>query len=134
VAATNAARHGVRLDLRCGHWWEPLADRRFDLAVSNPPYVAAGDPHLEALRHEPRDALVAGSDGLAALREIVAAAPAHLNPGGWLLLEHGHDQGEPVRSLLVAAGFEAVDHRRDLAGIVRCSGGRWPGSGQACPG
>ena len=99
--------------------------------ASNPPYVAAADPHLAALRHEPLAALAAGADGLADLRRIVAGAPAHLAPGGWLLLEHGHDQGEAVRGLLRAAGFEAVAGRDDLAGTGRCSGGRRGGSDEA---
>ena len=98
---------------------------RYDLIVSNPPYVAESDAHLPGLRHEPREALVAGADGLDDLRIIVGAAPAHLEPGGWLLLEHGWEQAAAVRALLAAAGFTAVASRRDLAGIERCSGGRW---------
>ena len=102
------------------------ADRRFDLALTNPPYIAAGDPHLPALRHEPSRALTPGGDGLAALAAIIAGAAGHLQPGGWLLLEHGFDQADAVRRLLAAAGFERVATRRDLAGHERCSGGRRP--------
>lgn len=127
IAQDNGRRLGLRIDWRAGDWWAPLAGEVFDLAVSNPPYVAAGDPHLAALGHEPAAALVAGPDGLDDLRRIVRDAPAHLRPGGWLLLEHGHDQGAAVRALLLAAGFTAVATRADLAGMDRCSGGRRPG-------
>jgi release factor glutamine methyltransferase len=96
---------------------------RFDLIVANPPYVAAADPHLRELQHEPRHALVAGADGLADLRRIVAGAPAHLNSGGWLAVEHGHDQGAGVRELFAQAGFVGIETHRDLAGIERvCTG------------
>ncbi|MFM8610631.1 MAG: peptide chain release factor N(5)-glutamine methyltransferase [Burkholderiaceae bacterium] len=125
VAQANAQRLGLPLHLHCGSWWTPLAGLRFDLAVSNPPYIAEGDPHLPALRHEPMAALVAGPDGLADLRTIVAGAPAHLQPGGWLLLEHGHDQHSAVAQLLREAGLTDIAHRRDIAGIVRCTGGRY---------
>jgi release factor glutamine methyltransferase len=113
--------------LRHGDWFAPVADEAFDVVASNPPYIAAGDAHLPALRHEPRQSLVSGADGLDDLRRIVAGAPAHLRPGGWLLLEHGWDQAAAVRALLAGAGFEDVASRRDLAGIERCSGGRWRG-------
>ncbi len=125
VAQANAQRLGLPLQLHCGSWWAPLDGLRFDLALSNPPYIAEGDPHLPALRHEPRAALVAGPDGLADLRAIVADAPAHLHPGGWLLLEHGHDQHTAVAQLLREAGFIDIAHRHDIAGIVRCTGGRY---------
>jgi release factor glutamine methyltransferase len=98
------------------------------LFVSNPPYIAEGDAHLGALRHEPAMALTSGADGLDALRHIVRGASAHLQPGGWLLLEHGWDQAQAVRELLQAAGFAEVQSRHDLAGHARCSGGRWPGA------
>ena len=101
-------------------------DARFDLVLSNPPYIAGDDPHLPALRHEPLLALTPAGDGLDALREIVAGAPAHLTPGGWLLLEHGFDQAEAVRELLTVQGFMAVESRRDLGGHQRISLGRWP--------
>jgi release factor glutamine methyltransferase len=124
VAQRNAAKHGLEIDFRHGRWFEPLAGERFDLIVSNPPYVAAGDPHLEALRHEPPGALVAGVDGLDAIREIARGAPAHLPPGGWLLIEHGMGQDSAVRALLVAAGLEDTQSWPDLAGIPRVSGGK----------
>jgi len=95
--------------------------------VANPPYIPQADPHLAALRHEPLAALASGADGLADLRAIIAQAPACLAPGGWLLLEHGWDQAPAVCALLQEAGFAAVQTRKDLAGIVRCSGGQWPG-------
>lgn len=125
VAAGNADRMGLALQLRQGAWWDAVANERFDLAVSNPPYIRADDPHLPALRHEPRHALVAGDDGLDDLRTLVACAPDHLHPGGWLLLEHGHDQGAAVARLLCDQGFQDVQHRHDLAGHCRCTGGRW---------
>jgi release factor glutamine methyltransferase len=106
-----------------GHWLRGVG-QRFDLLVSNPPYVADADPHLDALAHEPRMALAAGPEGLDDIREIVAEAPSRLAPGGWLLLEHGWDQAARVRALLAEAGFSDIASRRDLAGIERCSGGR----------
>lgn len=104
---------------------------RFDLIVSNPPYIAAGDHHLQQgdLRFEPPQALAAGPDGLDDLRIIIGGATAHLNPDGWLLLEHGYDQEAPVQALLRDAGFADVFTRRDLAGQPRVSGGRWLGAG-----
>jgi len=107
-------------------WLAGLAAERFDLIVTNPPYVAAADPHLAAgdLRHEPPAALASGIDGLDAIRRIVADAPLFLAPGGRLMLEHGHDQGAAVRDLLVASGLAGVEQHRDLAGIVRVSGAR----------
>jgi len=107
-------------------WWRGLNGRGFALVLANPPYVRDGDPALAALRHEPRTALTAGEDGLVALREIVSGAPAHLTPGGWLLLEHGFDQAGDVRALLGAAGLEMIETRADLAGHPRATGGRWP--------
>lgn len=118
VARANAARLGAPVRLACGDWFEPIAGR-FDLIVSNPPYVAAGDPHLADLRYEPQRALTPGRDGLACLRTVVARAPAHLAPGGWLLVEHGYDQAAAVRELLRDAGFTQVATERDLAGIER---------------
>jgi len=125
VARTNAGRLGARVDFREGSWFGPLAGERFDLIVSNPPYVAAGDPHLaqNGLPFEPQMALTEGADGLACIREIVAGAPAHLNPGGGLLFEHGYDQGPASRNLLTAAGFQAAQTHPDLAGIARVSVG-----------
>jgi release factor glutamine methyltransferase len=126
VARRNALRLGLPIELRHGRWFEPLAGERFDLVVSNPPYVAEADPHLARgdLRFEPRSALASGSDGLDALRAIVAGAGAHLRPGGWLLLEHGLGQDAPLRELLAEAGFEAIYSWPDLAGIARVTGGK----------
>ena len=123
VAAANAQRLGLGVSFRRADWLQGAAGS-YDLVVSNPPYIATGDPHLPALRHEPLEALVAGEDGLDAIRRIAQAAPAHLRPGGWLLLEHGFDQAPAVRALLAAAGLRDVGSRTDLAGLDRCSGGR----------
>lgn len=130
VAAENACRLGARVDFRQGDWFAPVAGERFDCIVSNPPYVADGDPHLErdGLPHEPQMALtdgVPGGDGTACIRRIAAAAPAHLAGGGWLLFEHGYDQGNASRNLLMANGFESVFTQPDPAGIDRVSGGRF---------
>ena len=127
VARANGDRLGLTVDWRLGSWFEPLDEQRFDLVVSNPPYIAGDDPHLDALQHEPRSALTPGGDGLADLRTLVDAAPQHLTPGGWLLLEHGWDQADAVAQQLAARGFVEVTFRRDLAGRARASGGRWPG-------
>ena len=122
VARANAA--ALRLDVRLvsGNWWSAVQGERFDIAVSNPPYIALHDPHLAALTHEPAIALTAGIDGLDALRHLIDHAAAHLRPGGWLLLEHGHDQGPAVQGLLFQSGFARVETRCDLAGHWRCSG------------
>lgn len=129
MAQQNAKALGAdRIHWHAGSWWQALAcPRRFDLIVSNPPYIAANDHHLQQgdLRFEPPQALAAGPDGLDDLRIIIGGAPAHLNPGGWLLLEHGYDQEAPVQALLRDAGFADVFTRRDLAGQPRVSGGRW---------
>ncbi|MDE2622414.1 MAG: peptide chain release factor N(5)-glutamine methyltransferase [Betaproteobacteria bacterium] len=133
VAAHNAARHhppGSRvLRLLGGDWYAPVAHERFHLIVSNPPYVAQGDAHLAQgdLRFEPPAALSAGPEGLDDLRRIVAQAPHHLEAGGHLLVEHGHDQGPACAALFAAAGFCDVTLRRDLAGLPRLTGGRYPG-------
>lgn len=124
VARENARRLSLEVEFRQASWLANAAGP-YDLIVSNPPYVAAEDSHLPALAHEPLGALVAGPDGLTDIRAIVMQAPAHLRPGGWLLLEHGHDQAPAVRALLAAAGFQHVASRQDLAGIERCSGGKW---------
>ncbi len=126
VARRNAARLALAVELLEGDWFGPLAGRRFDAIVANPPYVASADPHLAALGHEPRAALVAGADGLDDLHRIIAAAPAHLVPGGWLLVEHGADQGPAVRSSLVAAGFAEVGTATDGAGRARVGMGTMP--------
>lgn len=130
VARGNARRNGLeRVEFVQGDWLAPLAGRRFHLIASNPPYIAADDPHLRQgdLRHEPASALASGADGLDDIRRIVAAAPAHLHAGGWLLLEHGRDQGEAVCALLRESGLVEVASEQDLEGRDRVSLGRWPG-------
>lgn len=124
VACANARRLGLDVAFRQADWLEGAG--RYDLIVGNPPYIAEGDAHLPGLRHEPRQALVAGADGLDDLRRIAAAAPGHLAPGGWILLEHGWDQAGAVRGLLRDAGLHDACSRADLAGISRCSGARRP--------
>jgi release factor glutamine methyltransferase len=124
VARANARRLGTSISFTEGSWWEAVTEPRFDLVLSNPPYVAAADPHLTALRHEPLGALTPGGDGLAALRQIVEGAPDHMAPGAWLLVEHGYDQADDVQALLRVRGFGAIATRADLAGQPRCTGGR----------
>ena len=128
VAQANAQRLHLEVTFSQGAWFAglPIAAATFDCIVSNPPYIAALDPHLAALTHEPLQALASGPDGLDDLRQIIQAAPSHLNPHGWLLLEHGYDQAQAVRELLAARGFIHVVSRQDLAGIERCSGGQKP--------
>jgi len=130
-AVALAERNRLRLQLDNAsflhsHWFSALAGQRFALILSNPPYIRADDQHLAQgdVRFEPSSALVAGCDGLDDIRAIIQAAPAHLLPGGWLLLEHGFDQAEAVRALLAAGGFAEVHSRRDLAGHERISLGR----------
>lgn len=125
VAQENAQRLGAGVRFLLSDWFAALKSERFDLIVGNPPYIAAKDPHLGQgdLRHEPSTALASGEDGLEALSKIIAAAPAHLVPGGSLWLEHGYDQATAIRALLAAAGFTAIEQHMDLAGIVRVSGG-----------
>jgi release factor glutamine methyltransferase len=125
VARANAARLGLPIAFREGDWLAPWASERFDLVVSNPPYIADADPHLAALTHEPLAALASGPDGLDAIRRIAMDAPAHLLPGGWLLIEHGWDQATRVRALLAAAGLDTPASHRDIAGIERCSGAQF---------
>ena len=126
VAGANAAAHGVAVEFVEGDWFAALPGRAFDLIVANPPYIAAGDPHLEQgdLRFEPRAALVAGPTGLDCIELIVEEALHHLDAGGRLIVEHGHDQAPRVRALLGAAGYADIVSHRDLAGIERVSGGR----------
>ncbi len=123
VAKENARKLGLKnLRFLQGRWYDPLpANARFQLILSNPPYVAENDPHLQGdgVRHEPRAALTAGPEGLDELRTIVRGAPAHLDPGGWLAVEHGAEQGQAVQALFQEAGFEKVETRRDLAGNDR---------------
>jgi len=126
MATANAGRLGLN-NVRClvSDWLGAFAGARFDLLVSNPPYIEQNDPHLQCgdLRFEPSTALVAGPDGLSDLRLLAGQAAAHLKPGGWLLLEHGYQQGEAVCELLCAAGFSRVATRCDLNGHPRISGG-----------
>jgi release factor glutamine methyltransferase len=126
LARDNAARHGAALEAIESDWFEALAGRRFDLITANPPYVAAGDRHLDEgdLRFEPRPALVAGPTGYECIEKILAQAPRHLAAGGWLLVEHGHEQAARCRALLERAGFREIFSARDLAGIERVSGGQ----------
>jgi len=126
VARANAAANGVQVRFLRSDWFGAVGDERFALIASNPPYIASHDEHLSQgdLRFEPAGALTDHADGLSALRTIVDGAPAHLLPGGWLLLEHGYDQAEAVRALLAARGFAEVQSWRDLPGIERVSGGR----------
>jgi release factor glutamine methyltransferase len=129
VARTNAARLGLHITLHQGTWWRAVPGLRFDLALANPPYVAAGDPHLAALGHEPIQALVPADDrgdGLADIERIVDGAPAHLAPGAGLLIEHGLDQAAAVQRLLVSAGFRDASTRPDLAGRPRVTSAHWP--------
>ena len=134
AAALQVARHNARqlqlpVQFAHGNWFDAFsrhdAPSRFDLLLSNPPYIRSSDPHLQALRHEPLHALASGADGLDDIRTLIEQAPQWLRPGGWLLLEHGHDQAQAVQQLLQARGFAHVQGRKDLAGIVRCSGGQW---------
>jgi release factor glutamine methyltransferase len=124
VARANASQLNLPVRFFQGDWLDG-AGGDYQLIASNPPYIAAGDTHLPALRHEPLQALVAGPDGLDDLRRIVQDAPSHLAEGGWLCLEHGYDQAPAVHALLLAKGFDEVQSRDDLAGIARCSGGIW---------
>ena len=124
LAKRNAAALDVEVRFVHGRWLAPLGAERFDIIVSNPPYVSEGDPHLAALAFEPQSALVAGPDGLDALRQIASEAPSHLTTGGWLLLEHGMGQDGAVRELLYAQGLDEVTSWPDLAGIPRVTGGR----------
>jgi release factor glutamine methyltransferase len=127
AARENADRHAAQnVEFRSGDGLAPVRGERFDLILSNPPYIAQDDPHLLQgdLRFEPKLALTSGADGLVVLRAIIAQAPAQLKVGGWLLLEHGYDQAEPVRALLASGGLAGVFTERDLAGQPRVSGGR----------
>lgn len=129
VARGNAERLGfARVELRRGHWLAALPEHRFDAIVSNPPYVRTGDPHLDAgdVRFEPHAALVGGTDGLDAIREIAGGAIAHLRPGGWLLFEHGYDQGSAVRAILAQHGYRETRSYPDFAGHERVTEGSAP--------
>ena len=139
VATDNAQRLQMDINWVHANWWAAPEDgstdlsaaadafeAAFDLVVSNPPYIAPGDAHLDALQHEPRAALVGADDGLGDLRRIISGSRRRLAPGAWLLLEHGHDQAAALQALLVQAGFETPQTRADLAGLPRCTGARWP--------
>lgn len=123
VARANGQRLGLPVQWLQSSWLQDVAGE-FELIVSNPPYIREDDPHMHALRHEPRQALTSGADGLDDIRAIAAQAPAHLCAGGWLLLEHGWDQAEAVQSILRTVGFQTVASRQDLAGHGRCTGGK----------
>jgi len=129
IARRNARDQGAAIVLVNSDWFEALGPERFDLIVSNPPYVAASDAHLERgdVRFEPRLALVGGEDGLACIRTIAARAQTRLRPGGWLLLEHGYDQGDRCVELLLELGYAGVEDFKDLAGLPRACVGRWRG-------
>ncbi|HEY3731777.1 MAG TPA: peptide chain release factor N(5)-glutamine methyltransferase [Steroidobacteraceae bacterium] len=127
IARLNAERCDIgNVEFRVGHWFEPLVELRFDLIVSNPPYIGAHDPALALLRYEPAGALVAGATGMEALRDIVAQASGHLRPGGWLVLEHGAEQAGELSVALVNAGFTRVRCHADLAGRDRTTEAQWP--------
>ncbi|MFZ9667715.1 MAG: peptide chain release factor N(5)-glutamine methyltransferase [Steroidobacteraceae bacterium] len=129
VARRNASRHAVaNLELLHGDWFTPVSGRRFDVVVSNPPYVSADDPLLggDSLRHEPREALTPGADAFRDLSHLVDEAPRYLERGGTLLLEHGAHQGEALRRILVSRGFAHVVSLPDLSGRERVTEGRWP--------
>ncbi len=128
VARENAGRHGLgRVSFREGPWLATLADERFGLIVSNPPYVRDDDPHLDTgdVRFEPRVALLGGHDGLVAIREIADGARQYLEPGAWLMLEHGYDQAHSVREILIRNGYRDCTSFKDLSGHFRVSAGRY---------
>jgi release factor glutamine methyltransferase len=124
--AIIAKEFNNQLQLILGDWYRPVGKAKFDIIVSNPPYIADADAHVSQgdLRHEPIQALTAGSDGLDAIRKIIDGAPEHLNSGGWLLIEHGYDQEKACATLLKQAGFNPIFCEKDLAGIPRVSGGQ----------
>ncbi|MEG0976497.1 MAG: peptide chain release factor N(5)-glutamine methyltransferase [Comamonas sp.] len=125
VAKANAQQLRLPVHFAHSHWLSALQGG-FDAIVTNPPYIREDDPHMPALRHEPRQALTSGTDGLDDIRHIITSAVNYLQNNGWLLIEHGWDQAADVRALLAAAGFTQVQSRKDLAGIERASGGQWP--------
>lgn len=133
VAQGNAQRLGLRIEFIQSSWFDALPKLteseagKFNLMVSNPPYIVEGDAHMVDLKHEPKQALTSGEDGLDDIRQIIQQAPEYMQAGGWLLLEHGYDQAPAVRELLSQRGFTQVQSRLDLAQIERCSGGQWVG-------
>ena len=124
VASGNARALKLSLQFILSNWFKKVG-ARFHIIASNPPYIASEDAHLAALKHEPLQALASGPDGLDDLRQIIGNAPDYLEPGGWLVLEHGYNQSGAVQDLLSLRGFRLVQSRNDLAGIARCSGGQW---------
>ena len=136
VAQRNARELGLsRVRFQLSDWFGNLGNEQFDIVVSNPPYIAAGDPQLAAdvLAYEPRQALIAGTAGLEAIAVIITTAPRHLQQGGWLIIEHGIHQAPDVRRLLEQVGFISVASHADLAGIERVSEGQWPSSVKSGP-
>ena len=125
VAQNNAKRLNLNINFLLSSWFDALSNEKFDVIVSNPPYIVEGDWHMTALAYEPKQALTSGADGLDDIRQIIAHAPQFLTSNGWLLLEHGYDQAAAVRDLLDKRGFVQVQSKLDLAGIERCSGGQW---------
>jgi release factor glutamine methyltransferase len=125
VALNNAKRLNLNVNFLQSSWFAALSSTKFDLIVSNPPYIVEGDWHMAALAHEPKQALTSGADGLDDIRQIITQAPDFLSANSWLLLEHGYDQAAAVRDLLSQRGFKQVQSKLDLAGIERCSGGKW---------
>ena len=125
VAQNNAKRLNLNINFLLSSWFDALSNEKFDVIVSNPPYIVEGDWHMTALTYEPKQALTSGADGLDDIRHIIAHAPKFLTSNGWLLLEHGYDQAVAVRDLLDKRGFVQVQSKLDLAGIQRCSGGQW---------
>ena len=124
VAQKNANALGLDVAFKHSSWFERLGGERFDVIVSNPPYIDSNDPHLALLQHEPQGALVSAKAGLADIQKIVESSPKHLSEGGWLLLEHGFEQAQNVSKMLLTAGFEDIQTRFDLAGLPRCTGGQ----------
>ncbi len=131
VAQSNGKRLNLNVNFLQSSWFDALADSKFNtkfnIIVSNPPYIVEGDWHMAALAHEPKQALTSGADGLDDIRQIIQQAPDFLTSGGWLLLEHGYDQAVAVRDLLVQRGFALVQSQKDLAGVERCTGGQFKG-------
>ena len=125
VAQNNAKRLNLNINFLLSSWFDALSNEKFDVIVSNPPYIVESDWHMTALTHEPKQALTSGADGLDDIRQIISHAPKFLTSNGWLLLEHGYDQAVAVRDLLDKRGFVQVQSKLDLAGIERCSGGQW---------
>lgn len=126
ASALNLPLRFVLADAHNPNWFSALGNERFDLIVSNPPYIAEGDAHLAALQHEPAMALTSGADGLDAIRSIITHAKSHLSAGGWLLLEHGYDQAAAITQVFACHDFGQTVTRQDLAGVVRCTGALRP--------